>query len=564
MKFKDYEYKRPDIKAYKEEVTSYIKSFQEAKSAQEQIELIKKINKAQEHLMTMVELVLIRNTIDTTDKFYDAENDYMDEILPEEEGIRSLFYKALLGTNHKADLVKVFGELIFEKAEIISQTFDDVILEDLKTENKLASEYRKLIASAEIEFDGKKLNLSQLNPYRESDDREVRKSANKVYFDFMKDNQTSLDEIYDKLVKIRALMADKLGYSSFVELGYKRMERLDYNQDMVKNFRKQVEEFIVPICTELRKRQENRLGIGPLKYYDLSYRFNSGNPIPKGNPDWIVQQADDMYKELSPETNEFFKFMLDRELLDLVTKKGKASGGYCTYIPDYKSPFIFSNFDGTLGDVTVLTHEVGHAFQVYSSQDAILPEYAWPSSEAAEIHSMGMEFLTWPWMDKFFLEDGDKFRYVHLEEGIQFIPYGVSVDEFQHFVYENPEATPEQRRNEWREIEKKYLPHLDYDGHDYLESGGFWQKQLHIYEIPFYYIDYTLAQICAFQYLVLSLKDKEKAWNSYLNLCKAGGSRSFLGLLDLAGLKSPFEGNTVEGITTVIKEWLDGVDDTLF
>lgn len=406
--------------------------------------------------------------------------------------------------------------------------------------------------------------MSQLNPYRESDNRETRRLANKVYFNFMSDNQIQLDDIFDKLVKIRASMASKMSYDSFVELGYKRMERLDYDQNMVKNFRKQVEDYIVPICSDLRKRQENRLNIGPLKYYDLAYRFNSGNPKPMGKPDWIVKQADEMYMELSPETDEFFKFMRERDLLDLVTKKGKASGAYCTFIPDYKSPFIFSNFDGTLGDVTVLTHEVGHAFQVYSSQNAILPEYIWPTYEACEIHSMAMEFLTWPFMDKFFLEDGDKFRYVHLEEGLQFIPYGVAVDEFQHFVYENPDATPKERNEAWKNIEKKYLPHLDYDGHNYLEIGGFWQKQLHIYEMPFYYIDYTLAQICAFQYLVLSLKDRKKAWDSYLKLCKAGGSKSFLGLLELAGLDSPFKDGSVEKITRVIKEWLDGVDDTKF
>ncbi len=564
LKFKDYEYKRPDIEGYKKEVNERLEAFKAAETVEEQVELMTSLNKLENDISTMAELCLIRNSIDTTDEFYDKELEFMDEMLPEVEGVKTEYYKTIIASKFKTELIEKFGELLFKKAENQIQTFDEIILEDLKKENKLSTEYRKLIASAAIEFDGKTLNLSQLGPYKESKDRDIRKKANEASFGFLNDNLESLDRIYDNLVEVRTTMAKKMGYESFTELGYKRMERLDYDQHMVETFRNQVRDYIVPICSELRTRQEKRLDLGGMKYFDLDFRFKSGNPDPKGDPDWIVSKADKMYKELSTETDDFFKFMREKELLDLVTKKGKAGGGYCTYIPNYESPFIFSNFNGTLGDVTVLTHEVGHAFQVYSSRDAIVPEYSWPTSEAAEIHSMGMEFLTWPWMDEFFLEDGDKFRYVHLEEGLQFIPYGVSVDEFQHFVYNNPTATPEERRLKWREIEKTYLPHLDYDGFDYLEMGGFWQKQAHIYEMPFYYIDYTLAQMCAFQYLVKSLENREDAWKSYVTLCKAGGKKSFLGLLELAGLESPFEVGSVEKITTVIKKWLDNVDDTKF
>ncbi len=564
MKFKDYKYERPNIETYKKEAISLLENFKSADSIATQVEIMDKLIQKEKDIFTMLEICYIRNSIDTTDDFYDKEVEFMDEMMPEVEGIKTKYYKTILESQFRKELEEKFGELLFKKAENQIQTFDDCILEDLKKENKLSTEYRKLIASAEIEFDNKTLNLSQMTPYRESNNRGTRKLANEAYFGFLNSKRDELDRIYDELVSIRTEMAKKLGYDSFTELGYKRMERLDYDQEMVQVFRDQVKDHIVPICTELRKRQQNRLNYETFKYFDENYRFLSGNPIPKGDPKWIESKAVKMYKELSPETHEFFTFMRDRELLDLVTKKGKAGGGYCTFIPNYESPFIFSNFNGTLGDVTVLTHEVGHAFQCYSSKDAIVPEYNWPTSEAAEIHSMGMEFITWPWMDEFFLEDGDKFRYVHLEEGLQFIPYGVSVDEFQHYVYNNPKASPKERRLKWREIENKYLPHLDYDGMDYLETGGFWQKQAHIYEMPFYYIDYTIAQICAFQYLVKSLEDKDAAWDSYLRLCRAGGKDSFLGLLKIAGLESPFETGTVENITTVIKKWLDDVDDSKF
>jgi M3 family oligoendopeptidase len=564
LKFKEFDYKRPDVEAFKNQVEKQLQLFEAATSVEKQIEIMEFISNEEKEISSMLDICYVRNTIDTRDEFYDKEMAYMDEAEPELASIKTKYYKTILKSEFRTELEDKFGSLLFKKAENQIQTFDDAILDDLKQENKLSTEYRKLLASAEIEFDGKKYNMSELGPFRESEVRETRERANKAYFGFLADNRETLDRIYDEMVKIRTVMAKKLGYETFTELGYKRMERLDYNQDMVAVFRDQVRDYIVPICNELRERQKSRLNYPELKFYDENFRFLSGNPKPQGDPEWIISKAEKMYKELSPETDSFFKYMRDRELLDLVTKKGKAGGGYCTYIPKYESPFIFSNFNGTLGDVTVLTHEVGHAFQVYSSRDAIVPEYLWPSSESAEIHSMGMEFITWPWMDEFFLEDGDKFRYVHLEEGLQFIPYGVSVDEFQHYVYNNPQATPEERRMKWRDIENTYLPHLDYDGLDYLETGGFWQRQAHIYEMPFYYIDYTLAQICAFQYLVKSLDNRDAAWQSYLKLCKAGGKDSFLGLLKLAGLESPFEEGTVEQITTVIKEWLDGVDDTKF
>ncbi len=381
-------------------------------------------------------------------------------------------------------------------------------------------------------------------------------------YGFFKEKEADLDRIYDELVKVRTKIAKKLGYKNFVELAYARMKRADYDAEMVKGFRKQVLENIVPEATALRERQRKRLGLDKLYFYDEALAFNSGNAIPKGNPEWIIENGAKMYSELSPETEEFFNFMVDNELMDLVNKKGKAGGGYCTYIADYRSPFIFSNFNGTSGDIDVLTHEAGHAFQVYSSRDYELPEYHFPTFEACEIHSMSMEFFTWPWMDLFFKEDTEKYKFNHLMSALTFIPYGVTVDEFQHEVYENPDMTPAERKAKWRKIEKKYLPHRDYDGNDYLERGGFWYQQGHIFGTPFYYIDYTLAQICSLQFWKKSRENRDAAWNDYLTLCKAGGSRSFLELVELANLISPFKDGCIHSVMGPIKEYLDSVEDS--
>jgi M3 family oligoendopeptidase len=562
MKFGEFQYKRPHIKELEINFNELLKSFNDAESFESQSFAMERINNVRNEFESMAQIVEIRHTIDTTDKFYEKEQDFFDENTPIYQGLISSYYSSLVNSKFKSELENKWGKQLFNIAELTIKTFSPEIIEDLQLENKLSSEYTKLIASAKIMFEGEERNLSQLSPFQISTDRSMRKRANEAKYSFMVENEQKLDDIYDGLVKVRTKIAKKLGYKNFVELGYARMLRADYNSEMVANFRKQVEEYIVPAATNLRERQKVRLGLEELKYYDERFSFKTGNAKPKGDPEFIINCGKEMYSELSAETNEFFSFMIDNELMDLVSKKGKAGGGYCTFISDYKAPFIFSNFNGTSGDVDVLTHEAGHAFQVYSSRNYEIPEYNFPTYEACEIHSMSMEFFTYPWMNLFFKEDAYKYKFSHLSEALLFIPYGVTVDEFQHFIYENPEATPAERKLAWREIEKKYLPHRNYEDNEYLERGGWWHQQGHIFGTPFYYIDYTLAQICAFQFFVKAMENRETAWNDYLTLCKAGGSDSFVNLVNLAKLTSPFENGCISSIIGHIESELNSIDDT--
>ena len=561
MKFNEYKYEHLDLEKIKKEFSELIKSFEKAENVEGQVNTFDEIIKLRNHIETMQTLVSVRHSIDTNDEFYDKENEYMDEISPILFGFTNDFYKALVNSKFKDELIQKYGKFLFDLAENTLKTFSPEIIPDAQEENRLSSKYSKLIASAKIDFDGKELNLSQMVPYTQSKDRNVRIEAAKKVAHFFAENQDEFDNIYDSLVKVRTRMAQKMGYKNFVEFGYKQLSRLEYDAKMVEGYRKQVLENIVPLHTELRERQGKRLGVDKLKFYDEAIKFNSGNADPHGSPEWILNNGKTMYKELSKETDEFFTFMTENNLLDLLSKKGKMSGGYCTYIPEHKAPFIFANFNGTSHDIDVLTHEAGHAFQVYQSRGFEVPEYLWPSYEACEIHSMSMEFLTWPWMDLFFENDTDKYKFIHLSEALLFIPYGVTVDEFQHWVYENPEATPKERREKWIEIEKKYLPTRDYGEVEELKNGIFWFRQGHIFSSPFYYIDYTLAQVCAFQFWIKSRENREKAWKDYLNLCKLGGSKPFFELMKSANLKNPFEEGTLAFVIPKIKEYLDNVDD---
>ncbi len=564
MKFSDVRYIRPDLTILGEEILTYLKVFKTAENAERQNEIISLINEKRKFYDTMENICYIRHTVNTLDSFYDRENDFFNEAGPEFFSVVKKFYEAVLDSKFIDELKALRPVQFFNLAEVSLKIFSDEVIEDLQNENKLVSEYDKLIASAKIDFAGKKLTLAEMGPYLTDNNRDMRKTAHEAYFGFFKANEDELDSIYDQLVHLRHKIALKLGYDNFIDLAYARMGRTDYSAKEVKVFREAVHKFITPVSNRLMERQEKRIDVDHLMYFDTRYSFKTGNPKPNGTEEQIVDSAKKMYKELSNETNEFFNFMVEKEMMDLTAKKGKSAGGYCTYIHGEKMPFIFSNFNGTFGDVTVLTHEFGHALQVYSGRHYNEPEFVWPTTEAAEIFSMGMEFITWPWMNLFFGEDDEKFKFMHMQNSLTFIPYGVTVDEFQHKVYENPDLTPKERKILWSEIEKKYMPYLDYSGNEYLAQGGFWQKQGHIYEVPFYYIDYTLAQISAFEIYNKFDKDRQSAWKDYLDMCGVAGSEPFTKLLEKGKLSNPFDIEVIKDIISKVEKQISEFDDSKF
>ena len=564
MKFSQMPYARPDIQDLKQKMNDLTSALRIADTLEEQNKIIAEVYSAVEDYYTEHTLASIRQSIDTNDEFYKHEKEFLDEMEPVVEEYITDYYKVLTESKFRKELAERWGNRIFELAEIKMKTFQPNIIEDLQLENKLTTEYADLLASAQIPFDGKELTITQLQTYEESTDRNIRKQASEARFQFFADHEGQLDRIYDDLVKVRTRIATKLGYDSFTSLAYDRMQRTDYNEEMVSVFRKQVLEHIVPLVSKLKDRQRRRIGLEKLEYYDDPFRFTSGNANPIGTPEEILEAGTRMYAELSPETDEFYTFMQENELLDVLSRKGKQFGGYCTHIFRYKAPFIFANFNGTSGDIEVLTHEAGHAFQAYESRNIEVPECIFPGSESAEIHSMSMEFFTWPWMDQFFGDNADKFKYSHMEQNLAMVPYICLVDHFQHYVYGNPEATPDERKQEWRRLEKLYTPWKSFADNDYLERGGLWQRQQHIYRFPFYYIDYGLADICALQFWKRMHEDWDAAWADYLKLCKLGGTLPFTGLVKEAGLISPFEDNCVASIIKEIENWMDSIDDTKY
>ena len=541
MKFKEMPYERIDFEQVQKELKELMEAFDAAKSGEEQFAIHQKYYKLTGRVESMYTIANIRFDVDTSDAFYEKEHEYYDEKMPEYSNACLAYQKKLYESPFRDYLEKKIGPVAFKNMEIAQKAMDEKLIPLMQEENALTMEYDKLIASAKISFDGKELNLSLMRPYLIHQDRSVRAAAWKAYSAFFEANADKLDEIYDKLVKNRTAQAKMMGYDNYLELGYYRMGRNCYGRKEVEAYREQVKKDFVPFAEELHERRRKRLGLDKLSYIDAAVYFKDGNPAPFGTPEEILAAGQKMYGELSPETKEFMDFMMENELFDVIGRKTKKAGGYMTYIPDYQSPFVFANFNGTSGDVDVITHECGHAFQGYLSGKDPIREHADIGMETAEIHSMSMEFFTQGWMESFFGDQAEKYIEMHLEDSAAFIPYGCMVDEFQHIVYENPDMTPAERHAAWLKLEHEYRPHMDYGDDKFFGKGGFWQKQTHIYDVPLYYIDYCLAQTCALQYKVKMDEDFKGAWESYLKLCKLSASDFYTNMIKEVGLDCPFE-----------------------
>ncbi|QSX04832.1 M3 family oligoendopeptidase [Sedimentibacter sp. zth1] len=563
-KFNQINYIRPNIKELKIDFNYLIKDLKKAKSYDRFKQIYLDSQESVLDFITSYMLSSIRNNIDTTDKFYEDEMKFFNNTLPKTMMLLKKLNKVLINSEYREKLEEDFGSQMFRITEASLSTMKNRVIVNLIKENNLCTEYSKEAAACKTTFEGEECNFYGLLKHMESIDRQERKEAYCAWAGLYQKVSPRLDEIYDKLVRNRSKMAKKLGFKDYTTLAYLQRNRFDYKPEDIKKFRDNIKKYVVPVCEKLIEQQKDRLGIDEIKYYDEKILFTDGNAIPIGDREELVTKAQKMYRELSSETKEFFDFMVNYELFDLETKPNKHLGGYCTALPKYKAPFIFSNFNGTSADIDVLTHEAGHAFEAFTAmRTQKIFNNCYSTSEINEIHSMAMEFFTYPWMKEFFGESVDKYYYSHLVDSIMVIPYIACVDEFQHKIYEIPNMSALKRREIWRELEKEYMPWRDYDGNEFLENGGFWMQKQHIFLYPFYYIDYALAQICVYELYGRMKEDKEKAWNDYYELCKAGGSKGYFELLKLANLKNPFEEETMKEAIKVVTNELNLEEESI-
>lgn len=555
MKVSEMPYQRITVEEFKEQAENIIEKIKAAKSAEELKAARDEYNKISEEVDTAASLANCRFTLNTRDEFYNAEMDYYDNAMPLFSEVENEYKKAMLDSPYRADAEKLINPRVFKGFEMSLKTFSPEVIEDLQQENALVTKYSKFMGELAFEFEGEKMPLSVLRGKLEDDSRDVRRKAAEAIGKTMEENADTFDEIFDGLIKIRTQIARKLGYKNFVELGYYRMGRVDYDEKMVAEFRKSVETDIVPVVVKLKESIKNRLGLDKIMYYDDAISVTGEMPRPVIGTEEIFKNALSMYNSMKPEIGGFMQRMIDAEAFDVEARDGKFGGGYCTTFAKYKQPFILANFNGTSSDIDVITHEFGHALAADYMFKFAEPDYP-TGMETHECHSMSMEFLCHKWMSDFFGDNAEKYRYCHIVSALSFIPYGVIVDEFQHIVYENPDLSPEERKAEYLRLEEKYRPYLSFEGIPYLEKGTRWQYQMHIYESPFYYIDYCLAQCVAFGFLCLSREDFDLSLEKYVDFLKSTGGVSFSELVENAGMVSPFKKGslekTAEGVSQVI------------
>ena len=557
IKFADIKAETPTIEQVTQEYREINAALDKAQTKAEKEKALQRWEDLRRRLDTWSAITSLNFSQDTTNQAYQEAQEYRDRLQPQLTALAIAMKQRLLDSPARPELESILGDQAFALWSADVTTFEPAIEQDLVRESELVNQYVQLLASAKIDFQGETVNLSGIRKYTEDRDRQTRHAAEQARWNFFTQNQAQLDEIYDKLVTLRHQMAQKLGYDSYTGLGYKRMQRIDYNEADVANYRDEVVARVVPLAQKIIARKAQKLNLDRVYFWDEAVFDLQGNPQPQGDRRWMLEQAQQMFDAMHPELGSFFAMMVEGDFLDLETRSGKAGGGFCTGFPTVGMPYIFANFNQTKGDVEVFTHEMGHAFQAYQSRNLPLIDYLWPTLESCEIHSMSLEFLTWSQMDKFFGVDADRFREIHLAQSILFLPYGCAVDHFQHLVYAHPEATPQERNQMWQQMEARYLPWRNYGDLAYPAQGGLWQEKQHIYCYPFYYIDYTLALCCAMQFWVKAESDLDAALAKYVALCRRGGMAPFQSLTSSANLVSPFQAGSLAEVVSQAAQFLN-------
>ena len=547
----------PDLDALSVTYKELVRDLGDAPDAAARSEVIQRWETCRRQVVTWFCLAHLRFNQDTTNPDYRAERERADTLQPAFQDLELHLKEAVLGSPAREEFLATFqAQQAFDLWERDAASFDPALQDELVEEQRLASRYIELLGGARIEFEGRKQGVSGLSGFLSDAQRDRREAAYRALWGWFDAQRSSLDGIFDELVTLRTRIARALGRPSFVEVGYDRKRRVDYDRADVEGFRQQVLEQVVPLGRRLVEGQARTLGLERVMHWDEKVHRPAGAPSPRGDAEWMTGQAITMFDSMDRELADFYRLMVRNDLLDLETRDGKAVGGFCTWLPEFGVPFIFANFNGTPGDVRVFTHEMGHAFQRYSSRHMALSDYVGCTSESAEVHSMSLEFLSWPEMERFFGDDAEDFRHQHLVEQLLFLPYGVAVDHFQHRIYEEPDLSPADRHAVWKELEELYVPWRDSGDVPHASMGGYWQSQRHVYAYPFYYIDYTLAATCALQFWARSLTDRAGAMKAYTALCSKGGSMPFQQLVASAGLRSPFEPGCLSEVVGKAADWL--------
>jgi len=464
-----------------------------------------------------------------------------EEVQPAADRGNAELLHAVLGSKHKQAIAERYGAHLLEVFEVMQEPLAPVNIDLRVKVGDLSMQYDKIVSQGEVTVGGEVMTLSRTRNLQSSQDRAVRKEAFEAYRNWFLDHRAEIASLYDQMVHVRDEMGRNLGHKNFIPLGYKSMGRTDYGIEEAKKFRENIRKYVVPVQTCLYQARAKRLGLDALKPWDTT--FDPAFTLPSGIApvETQIEKAQRIFDKLSPSLAKHFMRMRDEGLIDLENRKGKRAGAYCTSFPDEGRVAILCNSTGDSEDVATLTHEMGHAFQGWESQPIEAIELQWPTSDACEVHSMGMEYLSMRYMTEFFnTELDEKFSRNRWRDGVEIICYIAIVDEFQHWVYENPNASLDERDAAWNKIWDIYKPGIDWTGCEQYKAAR-WYSQGHIFGMPFYYIDYAIAETGAMQIALMDAIDHDKTVETYIKLCRIGGTMSVLNIFKAVGMRSPFD-----------------------
>tara|TARA_B100001142_G_scaffold47204_2_gene43930 strand:+ start:34138 stop:35865 length:1728 start_codon:yes stop_codon:yes gene_type:complete len=415
-------------------------------------------------------------------------------------------------------------------------------------QTKLVTESQTINGAMTVEFNGNEYTLPEMRRFLESNERAIREGAWKAVSDRRMQDEERLSEIFDELIIIRSKIARNAGFDTYTDYMFRAMERFDYSKEDCLEFHDAIEAVCVPLMREINSQRVVSLDLDFLMPWDVNEKTGVGPDLqgraplkPFDNVGEMVEKLSTLFHNMSEDLGEKFDMLVEMDTLDLDTRKGKAPGGYQYYLQKSRVPFIFMNAAGLQGDLETMIHEAGHAFHsIYCSHLELIGERGYPI-EFAEVASMSMELMTQEqWGEFYDEEEANRAKMGHLEGVIFLLPWIATIDSFQHWIYSNPEHTREERARVWNSIRDRFGSNMNWEEYTKFRDVS-WQQQGHLFGVPFYYVEYGIAQLGALQLWRTQRKDPEKALSDYSNAMRLGNTKTLPELFTAADIKLGFD-----------------------
>jgi len=509
--------------------------------------IIRDASELSEHISEKGALLYIGMTCDTeNEEKKSAFLDFVENVRPKLSEFSDSLNRRIVGHEAIGNLPERY-DLMIRSMKNDVEIFRKENIPLSVEQTKLVTEAQTINGAMSVEYEGEEYTIPEMRVFLESNERSVREGAWKAVADRRLEDEGRLSEIFDQLIVIRNEMAINAGFETYTDYMFRAMERFDYTKDDCLEFHDAIEAVCVPLMREINSRRIDSLSLGSLRPWDVNEKTGVGPDLegraplkPFADVNEMVSKLSRLFHRMSTDLGEKFDMLVEMNTLDLDTRKGKAPGGYQYYLQKSRVPFIFMNAAGLQGDLETMIHEAGHAFHsIYCGHLELIGERSYPI-EFAEVASMSMELMTQnEWGEFYNDEEADRARMGHLEGIIFLLPWIATIDSFQHWIYSNPEHTREQRKTVWNSIRDRFGSNMewgDYQGH----RDTSWQQQGHLFGVPFYYVEYGIAQLGALQLWRTQRKDSDKALSDYSNAMALGNTKTLPELFSAADIQLGF------------------------